>query len=488
MQGSNSSSARVPVARRSHRKSKTGCQTCRNRKVKCDERRPLCRNCEKHFIGLISCDFDDQAPVLAQDAPAGTNQVGRAAEPLQLPTMVSASSYDALLRRPQSEVPSTTFDKLAAYYLNSFAYRSFPFYASKDLIDVWWPFVQADDLLFHVVMLLSSIDLARTSNITDTTSEAQLFGQSVSILRSRLAEPTASNSISDATIAAVALLAALEHHRDNIRALQMHISALKHIVDQRGGLSAVKAENPMVANVLFWCALVAINEPALLPLTYEDALEMIDQPQDADDASLLTHDGGEANLFDLGLDPQTAFVLHDVQRLSRLYTATLSYGSPDEAMDVLSQLCIILQRLLTLSKLSDDVTGTPGLSQSCRLAGVLHVFTPLSGYFPDPTMMLHALVRDIKSSLTKMIGATGTHSHLLLWLLGVAGITAHSMPERAWFVGHLVVVVQDLEIKSWQVFRSNLVKLAFHDNFCDVSFQALWDEVRQKQDALDVYS
>lgn len=348
--------------------------------------------------------------------------------------------------------------------------------------------MQQDELLFNVVMLLSSIDMARTTNFDNNGTEAELFSRAISLLRGRLAEPAASDSISDATIAAVALLAALEHDRDNIRALQMHTSALKHIVDQRGGLSAIKAGNQMVANVLFWCALVAINEPALLPLTYEDALETVQPMQDEEDAYLLTHDGGEANLFDVGLDPQTAYILHEVQRLSRLYTSTLNYGSPEEAMSVLSQLCIILQRLLTLSRLSEDATETPGLSQSCRLAGVLHVLTPLAGYFPNPTMMLHALVRDIKGSLTRMIGAIGTRSHLLLWLLGVAGITAHSMPERAWFVGHLVVVVQDLEIKSWEVFRSYLVKLAFHDNFCDVSFQALWEEVRRKQDALDQYS
>ena len=34
--------------------------------------------------------------------------------------------------------------------------------------------------------------------------------------------------------------------------------------------------------------------------------------------------------------------------------------------------------------------------------------------------------------------------------------------------------------------RQYLVRLAFHDNFCDISFLALWNEVRQKQDMLYV--
>ena len=63
-------------------------------------------------------------------------------------------------------------------------------------------------------------------------------------------------------------------------------------------------------------------------------------------------------------------------------------------------------------------------------------------------LMLQSLVRDLKASLTYMIAEIGTASHLLLWLLSVGGITAHSMPERAWFVGHLVVVITDLDIST----------------------------------------
>ena len=60
------------------------------------------------------------------------------------------------------------------------------------------------------------------------------------------------------------------------------------------------------------------------------------------------------------------------------------------------------------------------------------------------------------------------------------------MAERSWFVGHLVVVIADLQIQSWEFMRQNLVSLALHDNFCDVSFHALWNEVREKQEALSV--
>ncbi|KAG9242502.1 hypothetical protein BJ878DRAFT_425764 [Calycina marina] len=40
--------------RKSHKKSKAGCQRCKRRKIKCDEVHPTCGNCSKHGVG---CDF-----------------------------------------------------------------------------------------------------------------------------------------------------------------------------------------------------------------------------------------------------------------------------------------------------------------------------------------------------------------------------------------------------------------------------------------------
>ena len=131
----------------------------------------------------------------------------------------------------------------------------------------------------------------------------------------------------------------------------------------------------MASNVVFWCAMVSINEPSLLPITYGDQYRDMDWLGDPETATLLTHDGGQANLAELGVDLATANVLHEVQRLSRLYTSMVDYGSPEDAVAVLSQLCSILERLLQMSKDPGIVVSpVPGLSQSCRLAGCLHVF------------------------------------------------------------------------------------------------------------------
>ncbi|KZL79769.1 c6 zinc finger protein [Colletotrichum incanum] len=50
------------VSKKPHRKSKLGCQTCKRRKIKCDELKPACQNCVRH---LVYCDFlkNDPAPL-----------------------------------------------------------------------------------------------------------------------------------------------------------------------------------------------------------------------------------------------------------------------------------------------------------------------------------------------------------------------------------------------------------------------------------------
>ncbi|KAK5174277.1 uncharacterized protein LTR77_001357 [Saxophila tyrrhenica] len=412
-----------------------------------------------------------------------SSPVGREAEPLQLPAVPSAGRVDPFEARPLSAEAAPTVDELMHHYLANFAYRSFPFYASKPLIELWWPFVRSDEVLFNVVLLLSGLDRVQLQlQQHNSVHTRQLMDQCLTLLNTRIQDPVAGTN--DQTMVAIATLASMEHDRGNMRALDMHLEGLKRVVELRGGLDNVRTTNPMAANLVFWCAMVSVNEPSLLPLTYGDATRELDWLQNPDTATLLTHDGGHANLRDFGVDVVTANVLHEVQRLSRLYTSTLNYGSTHEATTVLSYLCSVLERMLQLSQAPSNDSPIPGLSQSCRLAGCLHIFTPMSGYFPDPTLMLHTLVRDLKASLTYMIRAVGTQSRLLLWLLSVGGITAHSMPERAWFVGHLVVAVTDLEILSWDAMRQNLVQLAFHDNFCDKSFHALWEEVRSKQEAL----
>ncbi|KAL2821320.1 hypothetical protein BDW59DRAFT_174184 [Aspergillus cavernicola] len=61
--------------RLSHRKSRNGCQRCRIRRVKCDESRPVCRDCYRHGVPCFydrsegDASHQDQVPLRAQPLP-----------------------------------------------------------------------------------------------------------------------------------------------------------------------------------------------------------------------------------------------------------------------------------------------------------------------------------------------------------------------------------------------------------------------------------
>ncbi|EXF76623.1 hypothetical protein CFIO01_12700 [Colletotrichum fioriniae PJ7] len=60
------------VSRRSHPKSRTGCRTCKNRKIKCDEHKPSCRNCIKH---AVPCDFLQSQRHSSSSAPRSPGSI-----------------------------------------------------------------------------------------------------------------------------------------------------------------------------------------------------------------------------------------------------------------------------------------------------------------------------------------------------------------------------------------------------------------------------
>ncbi|KAK2063546.1 C6 zinc finger protein [Colletotrichum caudatum] len=58
-------------SRRSHPKTRTGCKTCKTRKIKCDEQRPACKNCIKHGVACGFLASPSLDPMLSLSQHAG---------------------------------------------------------------------------------------------------------------------------------------------------------------------------------------------------------------------------------------------------------------------------------------------------------------------------------------------------------------------------------------------------------------------------------
>ncbi|KAH8686413.1 hypothetical protein BGZ61DRAFT_454452 [Ilyonectria robusta] len=64
--------ALAKASRRNHSKTRTGCYTCKRRKIKCDEQRPSCKNCVKHGV---TCDFAQATQTTLRQNPSADSEL-----------------------------------------------------------------------------------------------------------------------------------------------------------------------------------------------------------------------------------------------------------------------------------------------------------------------------------------------------------------------------------------------------------------------------
>ncbi|OCL09184.1 hypothetical protein AOQ84DRAFT_376076 [Glonium stellatum] len=156
----------------------------------------------------------------------------------------------------------------------------------------------------------------------------------------------------------------------------------------------------------------------------------------------------DRNIIDQFLIPEPfADIIVEINELSKSFSMLQYLHSTEASFLVLSQLSSVLQRLFQMNPVLDLENDLSfHLTESCRYAAALHVLFPLMAYFPDPTLLVGALVHRLKFSLASLLPLMGPSNQFLLWLLAVGAISAEQMPERQWFEGHLALIASGLSI------------------------------------------
>lgn len=113
------------------------------------------------------------------------------------------------------------------------------------------------------------------------------------------------------------------------------------------------------------------------------------------------------------------------------------------------------------------------ISESMRHAAVSMCFLPFKDDYPSPEyvflhsqtahtdymtrLLVNTMIHKLRSSLETMLSLVPLNYPLLTWILSVRGIYS-VVPERNWFIGHLVPVVREMGIRSWEDMRAHLMK------------------------------
>lgn len=125
-----------------------------------------------------------------------------------------------------------------------------------------------DKLLMHVLLLVSAMKLESKPGSHEDFLFVAHTREGINLLRSRIVE--SASTISNGTLASVAILAAVEvrcssmslcrtvlliswqYSRNRMTAMKTHMDGLHRMIDIRGGLAKVRLSSPVTANVIFW--------------------------------------------------------------------------------------------------------------------------------------------------------------------------------------------------------------------------------------------
>ncbi|KAI9933810.1 hypothetical protein ASPWEDRAFT_311930 [Aspergillus wentii DTO 134E9] len=137
---------RLMWSRRSHTKSRNGCQQCKLRRIKCDEQPPQCSNCARR---QIECDLTHRRPSPAFSASASTPSSATTSfnnPPTPSPSTLTAASTSSALDIPDLEL---------LHHYTTVTYKTLPSGASSDQHALWQS--QVVQLGFHHEFLLRGI-------------------------------------------------------------------------------------------------------------------------------------------------------------------------------------------------------------------------------------------------------------------------------------------------------------------------------------------
>lgn len=87
-------------------------------------------------------------------------------------------------------------------------------------------------MLFNVVLLISGLDRENLQSQHNSIHTRQLLDRCLSLLGTRVQDPVA--GVNDHTLVAIATLAAMEHDRGNMRALDVSIRPSPVVLCVRG--------------------------------------------------------------------------------------------------------------------------------------------------------------------------------------------------------------------------------------------------------------
>ncbi|KAK8125364.1 uncharacterized protein PG998_001123 [Apiospora kogelbergensis] len=215
--------------RKFHRRSRNGCFVCKQKHIRCDERKPLCTYCLRHGG---ECGYTEN-PNLTPSCNGGNSHDG-SQEPEE------ALSYLGLQDvTPKDPFAGTGIDmpyksrSLFQLFMNTKFYYNTPVQRDQNSFVISVHRALSHPGFLHGALLMTTLQWAWTTGDGEQFRIPYLYHklQAMRFVKEQLADPE--TAVNDGTVAAVASLALVENSLGTIDAVASHLQGLARIKEMR---------------------------------------------------------------------------------------------------------------------------------------------------------------------------------------------------------------------------------------------------------------
>lgn len=180
--------------------------------------------------------------------------------------------------------------------------------------------------------------------------------------------------------------------------------------------------------------------------------------------------------------------VNKLKQISFRFASSSDMIPADEFIQVFGELCATVQQLLHASQKQEASTGSSmdPTYRLCCIASAVFVLTPLRNVFPDPSLLINDLVHKLRKGLAVAVTAEQSlPSSLQLWLLCVGLAASTPLPaDHRWFLGRLLVLLEDLHVTTWAELRGYLMEMMWNTVYCEGIYIKTWEEAQQHREYL----
>ncbi|KAF1994041.1 hypothetical protein P154DRAFT_625002 [Amniculicola lignicola CBS 123094] len=365
--------------------------------------------------------------------------------------------------------------------------------------NTWWDFISKDAGLLHATLATWALYGMLVRGLTNLEVD-RLKHKNEAIKEINMKIATAEGKISDELVGTALTLASFENLLGAYDAAQLHIAALKRMVNARGGLFAFGHNDGLIRGIIWvdFHSATAFHTPPSFPQIrldpdtppLPDAL--LEEAAYSSPTSLLQLSLASIDCFNifyrlhrLGL----AVSSHWLPKINRLTLSNLLYETeyillsvPDYSRDFLDF------DLEAKDQTDDDFTEAARVADGASVVEALLAGAQIFIYsslreIPTRAKIFSILLERLRVAIERpranMLDTWRREKNLstLLWILVVASAVTAPSGDRSWWIGQLATVAKELDIPSELELQKAMQKVAWSDAFIAGVIKGLWAEV-----------